>query len=270
MNELFLYGTARSLPVVCARARAIPAPPAPHAIGSSPSAPRALLIGLDDATGTLRCGSRVVARDVRSFGVHWTAPGGGGAGGDGDDDDAEASCSYAAAAYAAGAWLERMEADVGEGGFDAEDDSRRAVPRVVYVTRGDDLRVAELREMAGASDAAVRRSDTHVSDKTDTIVGHHGTHATAAGGKRGASVGVGGGVCMDQLHVSMRAAMRPADAGRGADSRVRRVEEVRLLPVRPRSRGARRSLRTFPVVTPSDCSPCDPIRRAVCAVPRGR
>jgi hypothetical protein len=26
-------------------------------------------------------------------------------------------------------------------------------------------------------------------------------------------------------------------------------EEVRLLPIRPRSRGARRSLRTFPVVT---------------------
>ena len=55
-----------------------------------------------------------------------------------------------------------MEADVGEGGFDAEDDSRRAVPRVVYVTRGDDLRVAELREMAGASDAAVRRSSRRV------------------------------------------------------------------------------------------------------------
>ena len=30
---------------------------------------------------------------------------------------------------------------------------------------------------------------------------------------------------------------------------MRREEEVRLLPIRPRSRGARRSLRTFPVVT---------------------
>ena len=30
---------------------------------------------------------------------------------------------------------------------------------------------------------------------------------------------------MDQLHVSMRAAMRPADASRAADVRTRRVEE---------------------------------------------
>ena len=50
-------------------------------------------------------------------------------------------------------------------------------------------------------------------------------HAAAAGGKRGAGEGTGKGVYMDQLHVSMRAAMRPADASRAADVRTRRVEE---------------------------------------------
>ena len=52
----------------------------------------------------------------------------------------------------------------------------------------------------------------------------------------------------------------PTDAElRAADAMRRRIErgddgeddgmKVRLLPIRPRSRGARRSLRTFPVVT---------------------
>ena len=42
-----------------------------------------------------------------------------------------------------------------------------------------------------------------------------------------------------------------ARQGGGREGRERRDsrEEVRLLPIRPRSRGARRSLRTFPVVT---------------------
>ena len=46
---------------------------------------------------------------------------------------------------------------------------------------------------------------------------------------------------------SMKASV--ADAEARVLAATKRAEEVRLLPIRPRSRGARRSLRTFPVVT---------------------
>jgi hypothetical protein len=69
------------LPVPCAVARTIPAPnlnemaSTPEMTHSSAADQPPLLLGLDGA-GALRCGSRVVAAGVRSFGVHWSAPAG--------------------------------------------------------------------------------------------------------------------------------------------------------------------------------------------------
>ena len=184
-----------------------------------------LLIGLD-GSGALRCGSRVVATGVRSFGVHWSAPGGAVAAG----SDAP-NVSLATAAAAAAAW-DAKAGDNREGSsassFAGAAVGGAAVPRVVYVTLADELRVAELSDLVGGAGGG--RSGGGMMDATAAAgagTGAVSAMASAAGGKRrdGASRGTGGGVYMDQLHVSMRAAMRPADASRGADSRTRRVEE---------------------------------------------
>ena len=155
---------------------------------------RALLVGLD-AGGTLRCGSRAVALGVRSFAVHRCAGDGTVAAGSDAPD-----VSYAVSL------------------------SRRSVPRVTYVTLADELRVAEVADLLGLGDSSgpgAGTADAEAPINRDEL-------ASAAGGKRGGGNSRSverGGVYMDQLHVSMRAAMRPADWARAADFRTRRVEE---------------------------------------------
>ena len=156
---------------------------------------RALLVGLD-STGTLRCGSRVVALGVRSFAVHRCAGDGVVAAGSDAPD-----VSYAVSS------------------------SRRSVPRVVYVTLADELRVAEVADLSGgprdSSGPDAGTADAGATMNRDEL-------ASAAGGKRGGGNSRSverGGVYMDRLHVSMRAAMRPSDWARAADFRTRRVEE---------------------------------------------
>lgn len=155
---------------------------------------RPLLVGLD-AGGTLRCGSRAVALGVRSFAVHRCAGDGTVAAGSDAPD-----VSYAVSL------------------------SRRSVPRVTYVTLADELRVAEVADLLGLGDSSgpgAGTADAEAPINRDEL-------ASAAGGKRGGGNSRSverGGVYMDQLHVSMRAAMRPADWARAADFRTRRVEE---------------------------------------------
>ena len=103
--------------------------------------------------------------------------------------------------------------------------SRRSVPRVTYVTLADELRVAEAADLSGgprdSSGPDAGTADAGATMNRDEL-------ASAAGGKRGGGNSRSverGGVYMDQLHVSMRAAMRPADWARAADFRTRRVEE---------------------------------------------
>ena len=172
------------------------------------------LVGLD-ARGTLRRGARIVAEDVRSFGVHWSASDGAVAAG---SDAPDVSLDVAVGADASG--------------------GARATPRVVYVTKSDELRVAETRDLrgvdfrGGAREGHAEMTSPNLEMTFPNLEMHSpnlatsgNAHAAAAGGKRGADEGTGKGVYMDQLHVSMRAAMRPADASRAADVRTRRVEE---------------------------------------------
>lgn len=162
------------------------------------------LVGLD-ARGTLRRGARIVAEDVRSFGVHWSASDGAVAAG---SDAPDVSLDVAVSADASG--------------------GARATPRVVYVTKSDELRVAETRDLQGVDFARgghAEMTSPNLEMTSPNLATSANTHAAAAGGKRGADEGTGKGVYMDQLHVSMRAAMRPVDASRAADVRTRRVEE---------------------------------------------
>ena len=206
-----------ALPEPCAVARTLP--PMGLLGGANGDIHSPSLVGLD-GRGTLRCGSRTVASNVRSFAVHWSAPGGVVATGPTAPD-----VSFAAAGAAAAAW---------DGAS-----SSSGSPRIVYVTLADDLRVAELPDLAGRSTSAAPGSLRSPAAGDDVSVGWKGPSATAtaAGGRRRggaggdpngitASTGLHGkDVYMDQLHVSMRAAMRPADAAKAVDSRVRRVEE---------------------------------------------
>ena len=167
---------------------------------------RSLLVGLD-AGGTLRCGSRAVATGVRSFAVHRCAGDGTVAAGSDAPD-----VSYAVSL------------------------SRDSVPRVAYVTLADELRVAEVADLTETADLTEIANLTGAGDSSGRAAGPAEAEApqgrnelaSAAGGKRrggNSRSAERGGVYMDQLHVSMRAAMRPADWARAADSRTRRVEE---------------------------------------------
>ena len=114
--------------------------------------------------------------------------------------------------------------------------SRDSVPRVAYVTLADELRVAEVADLTETADLTEIANLTGAGDSSGRAAGPAEAEApqgrnelaSAAGGKRrggNSRSAERGGVYMDQLHVSMRAAMRPADWARAADSRTRRVEE---------------------------------------------
>ena len=180
----------------CAVARAIPAP-----LELSPTyqyqqqqqqhESQPLLVGVDNS-GVLWCGARTVATGVRSFGVHWSAPGGALAAG------AEApEVSFAAAGAAAAAWSGPASAAA----------AAAATPRVVYATLADELRVVELPDLIGAIGSGIHAAGSGGGglggDQDGGLVGVGVSQmASAAGGKRaGGGVHQQEGVYMDQLHV---------------------------------------------------------------------
>ena len=79
-------------------------------------------------------------------------------------------------------------------------------------------------------------------------LGHADAMPGDLGGRESVFDGVAGHVaaCPAFFDAMKRVVDAATDAYLGAGEE---EEEVRLLPIRPRSRGARRSLRTFPVVT---------------------
>ena len=222
-------------PVLAAIPASWPSASLPHACVALAAAPPSLrgapptLAGLD-ARGVLRCGSRVVARDVRSFAVH--------VGNIGSTDELGFEEDDAALASA------RAYAETWRAWSSSKTETTSPVPpeaRLVYATLADELRVVDL------ADVFVNTDDTDVMDDTGSDPTDGGrvsddartfetgnAFATAAGGTRAnaaetrrvrAEKNENRSVQNDRMHVSMRAAMRPADAGRGIDSRTRRIEQ---------------------------------------------
>jgi hypothetical protein len=216
-----------SLPRACVALVALP----PAKRGAPPT-----LAGLD-ARGVLRCGEHVVARDVRSFAAHF---------GDIGDDTLPFSSKAAekkeardvadAALASASAYAKRWRAWSAD---DASPSLTRPEARLVYATNSDELRVVELAEVFGeasenGSDPIAATDGGGVfSGVSQSAENTSNAFAAAAGGtrgfsnerdSRGDSRGVSSVRQNDRMHVSMRAAMRPADADRGIDSRTRRIE----------------------------------------------
>ena len=112
----------------------------------------------------------------------------------------------------------------------------------MYATLADELRVVDLVDVFVNTDDT-DDTDDRASDPTPTdgrfsddarTFETGNAFATAAGGTRAnaaetrrvrAEKNENRSVQNDRMHVSMRAAMRPADAGRGIDSRTRRIEQ---------------------------------------------
>ena len=222
LNVVPVIWPSARLPKSCVAIHAMP----PVEPGGPPS-----LAGLD-SQGTLRCGTRVIASDVRSFTTHF------GAMLASSDDSVDMFLASAVAnAKAWSAW----SANDNKGG--------EALPppsaRLVFVTNSDELRVAELHEIfeedAGNGFVMLENGDiSHVlTDSTNN------QYSTAAGGTRidkpmdqntpqKHQQNIDRKLQQnDQLHVSMRAAMRPADASRQIDSRTRRVEQGARIVVAP-------------------------------------
>ena len=219
-----------SLPRACVALVALP----PAKRGAPPT-----LAGLD-ARGVLRCGEHVVARDVRSFAAHF-----------GDIGDETLPFSSKAASFekkeeardladaalaSASAYAKRWRAWSAD---DASPSLTRPEARLVYATNSDELRVVELAEVFGeasenGSDPLAATDGGGVfSGVSQSAENTSNAFAAAAGGtrgfsnerdSRGDSRGVSSVRQNDRMHVSMRAAMRPADADRGIDSRTRRIE----------------------------------------------
>ena len=81
-------------------------------------------------------------------------------------------------------------------------------------------------------------------NRGDNLGRHVIYSGTVAGAREGAMKTGGVGVA-----VSLCSYSRDADYSDAASVAAETLTAVRLLPIRPRSRGERRSLRTFPVVT---------------------
>jgi elongator complex protein 1 len=224
-----------SLPHACVALAAAP----PVSRGAPPT-----LAGLD-ARGVLRCGARVVARDVRSFAVHV---------GDvfrGANDEGFFLKEDDAALASARAYAESWRAwSAGGGSDETETMSARRYPeaRLVYATLADELRVVDLADVFvdtdtdDTDDTASDPTDGRFSDESSRVFAKKtdraeretgnafaaaagGTRANAAETRRVRDENRSRSVQNDRMHVSMRAAMRPADAGRGIDSRTRRIEQ---------------------------------------------
>ena len=180
-------------------------------------------------------GSRVVARDVRSFAVH---VGNIGATDEVFEEDDAALASARAYAETWRAWSAGVDAK----GETETTSCGRPEARLVYATLADELRVVDLVDVFVDTDDT-DDTDDRVSDPTPTdgrvsddarTFETGNAFATAAGGTRAnaaetrrvrAEKNENRSVQNDRMHVSMRAAMRPADAGRGIDSRTRRIEQ---------------------------------------------
>ena len=208
-----------SLPESCVALAALP----PTARGAPPA-----LAGLDER-GALFCGERVVARDVRSFAVHF---------GDVDGEGARVADDADAALASARAYAERWRKwSVGADDAALGPPPPRPEARLVCATLADELCVVELAELAGERASRVAVSDVGVgvgaaAEKNAFAAAAGGTRtrtstATRPGdaSARGASIPNAPTQQNDRMHVSMRAAMRPADAGRDIDSRTRRIEQ---------------------------------------------
>ena len=220
-----------SLPRACVALAALP----PAARGAPPG-----LAGLD-ARGVLFCGARVVARDVRSFAVHFGDESSGSRDGGAETDAALASASAYAERWRA--WSAGAETGALADSFVTPHETPRPEARLVCATLADELRVVELAELVGEADDDSCETENDARGLVPALsrdgvgaAAEKNAFAAAAGGTRvrtsaGAQTGPGsiqnasGSIQNDRMHVSMRAAMRPADAGRAVDSRTRRVEQ---------------------------------------------
>ena len=220
-----------SLPESCVALAALP----PTARGAPPA-----LAGLDER-GALFCGERVVARDVRSFAVHFGDESSGSRDGGAETDAALASASAYAERWRA--WSAGAETGALADSFVTPHETPRPEARLVCATLADELRVVELAELVGEADDDSRETENDARGLVPALsrdgvgaAAEKNAFAAAAGGTRvrtsaGAQTGPGsiqnasGSIQNDRMHVSMRAAMRPADAGRAVDSRTRRVEQ---------------------------------------------
>jgi elongator complex protein 1 len=191
------------------------------------------LCGLD-GKGTLFCGEKILANEIRSFTTHFGATGTGKQSGDLSMDD-----SVAAAAANALAWRLWSLGDTPTGNTPTPPPAR-----VVYVTESDELRVFELFEIFDRGDVLAPLDSPFGAQNVDPNFTNN--YATAAGGTREGTdnsndIRAGGHQQNierklqqnDAMHVAMRAAMRPRDAGREIDSRTRRVEQGAVLVVAP-------------------------------------